>query len=454
MPIDLSPGHRSPLVLPRSEHSISRQNIDDDALRVLYRLVDSTYESYLVGGGVRDLFLEKTPKDFDLATAARPSRVRKMFRNCRVVGRRFKIAHVTFPGDKVIEVATFRRGVQRSVVGRGGKTMLDDNEYGSAEEDALRRDLTINGLFYDAKTFSVIDYVGGVEDLRAGIIRMINPPGESFAEDPVRMIRAQRHAARLGFEVDAETWDAIEEHRSIIADANPSRLLEETLKDLRSGAAEPYYRLIASSGLADALFPPLAVQLRQQGEQHPLWGRLRALDKLIWSGATYTTPVLLSAAFHSIILPDPAWWSGERPNPPDAQNFMLRNLRELTRVVRIARRDADRMTQIALHHRRLRQSLERGKLFSRLAHKEYLSEALDFLEIALAAEGKSTELVERWREVAPPPVPYSAWDDRPPRAAGEGQRASAGETGAAEDSEKPRRRRRRRGGRRRRPRTE
>ena len=166
---------RKPLILSRSEHPISRSNLGDSALRVLYRLSAEGHRGYLVGGGVRDLFLGKTPKDFDVATDARPARIKKVFRNSRIIGRRFRIAHVYFPDGAIIEVSTFRRGSQQTIqTGKG--TILRDNEYGTPEEDALRRDLTINGLFYDIDTFSVIDFVGGVEDLKNRIVRTINDP--------------------------------------------------------------------------------------------------------------------------------------------------------------------------------------------------------------------------------------------------------------------------------------
>src|ERR1700757_2759877 len=210
-----------PRVIPRAEHSMSRRDIDPDALRVLYRLRQFNHIAYLVGGSVRDLLLSRRPKDFDIGTSAHPYQVKKLFRNCWIIGRRFRLAHVKF-GSKVIEVATFRRQVQagEEVVQDGvpgpdpatpeGELLLHrDNTFGTPEEDAFRRDFTINALFYDIATFSIIDYVDGLDDLRAGIVRSIGDPHVRLREDPVRMIRAIALAARLDFRIEDSLLAAI-----------------------------------------------------------------------------------------------------------------------------------------------------------------------------------------------------------------------------------------------------
>ena len=197
-----------PLIVERSQHSISRKNIHPNALKVLYRLHRFGFKSYLVGGCVRDFLLGKKPKDFDVATDATPGQIRRVFRNCVLVGRRFRVAHIRFRENDIIEVSTFRRNPDISQDG----TLLvrRDNTYGTEEEDALRRDLTINGLFYDIATFSILDYIGGIADLQNRIIRTIGDPNIRFREDPVRMIRACRHASRTGFVIHPDTLDATE----------------------------------------------------------------------------------------------------------------------------------------------------------------------------------------------------------------------------------------------------
>src|SRR5436190_11007841 len=228
-----------PRVVPRAEHPISRRDIDPDALKVLYRLRQFHHVAYLVGGSVRDLLLGGRPKDFDIGTSAHPYQVKKLFRNCWIIGRRFRLAHIRF-GQKVIEVATFRRQVEpgEEVVQDGvpapdpttpeGEHLIHhDNTFGTPEEDAFRRDFTINALFYDIATFSVIDYVHGLDDLRAGIVRSIGDPHVRFREDPVRMIRALALAARLDFTIDEPILEAIRTERHEITKSSPARLLEE-----------------------------------------------------------------------------------------------------------------------------------------------------------------------------------------------------------------------------------
>lgn len=395
---------REPLILPRSEHPISRKNIDPHALKVLYRLSAAGYLAYLVGGGVRDLLLGKKPKDFDVGTDARPSRIKRIFRHCRIVGRRFRIAHVYFPDGAVVEVATFRRGGQVEIETPRGRT-LSDNVYGTPEEDARRRDITINGLFYDIATFSVIDYVGGIRDLKDRIIRTIADPDASFREDPVRMIRVLRHAARTGFQIEPNTLAAIQRNRAEIRTANPARLLEEFLKDLRGGAASPFFKRMLENELLDCLLPTLSSQLRELGSEHPFWGRMEALDQKTQAGAKFTTATLLALLLHTVLLPEPAAWRGERPALPDPWRSIHMNWRTLSSTIRISRRDLERMAQIFFSFRKLIQSFERRRLLPSLMKKSYLWEALDFLEVDLTGRGLPTELVQEWRKHATPPPP-------------------------------------------------
>ncbi len=203
--MEYSPGNVAPRILSRAEHNVSRKNIDEDALKVLYRLKNHGYVAYLVGGGVRDLLLERRPKDFDIGTSAHPQQVKKLFRNCFIVGRRFRLCHVRF-GRKVVEVSTFRK---QAPAEEGDSLIRRDNTFGSPEEDAFRRDFTVNAIFYDIATFSVIDWVGGIRDLEKRVIRTIGDPAVRLREDPVRMLRAVALAARLDFTIDPESVEAI-----------------------------------------------------------------------------------------------------------------------------------------------------------------------------------------------------------------------------------------------------
>src|SRR5882672_5939528 len=304
------PPMAEPRIVPRAEHPLSRGMIDPDALKVLYRLRQGDHVAYLVGGSVRDLLLGRRPKDFDIGTSAHPYQVKKLFRNCWIIGRRFRLAHVKF-GQKVIEVATFRRQVAlgEEVVADGvpapdpttpeGEHLIHhDNTFGTPEEDAFRRDFTINALFYDIGTFSVIDYVDGLADLRNGVVRSIGDPDVRLREDPVRMIRAIALAARLDFTIEPALVDAIRTHRREIAKSSQPRLLEEYYKILRAGSAERAFRGLAEVGLLE----PISSELHL-GATERLWTSLAALDA--YRRQFESTPETLSNAIllGSLLIP-------------------------------------------------------------------------------------------------------------------------------------------------------
>jgi poly(A) polymerase len=240
-----------PVILPRSEHAISRKRIDQNTLKVLYRLHRNGFKAFLVGGGVRDLLLNRTPKDFDVGTDATPGQVKKLFRNCFLVGRRFRLAHVRFGRDHMVEVATFRRqpGPDDLPENPADHFLFAENVFGTPEEDAFRRDFTINALFYDIETFSVIDYVGGLEDLESRRVRVIGDPRVRFTEDPVRMLRALEFAARLGFSLDEGTREGIFERAPLIAEAAPARIREEVMELFRHRVAAPVLNSAQAMGL-------------------------------------------------------------------------------------------------------------------------------------------------------------------------------------------------------------
>jgi poly(A) polymerase len=248
-------------VYPLTEHKFPIDQIDPDALYVIQKLQNAGYIAYLVGGSVRDILLGKSPKDFDISTSALPEDVKKLFRNCILIGRRFRLAHVRF-GKKILEVSTFRSGDIASE-----SLIVRDNEWGTPEEDAIRRDFTINGLFYDPAEQLVIDYVGGFPDLKKGFLRTIGQPYLRFKQDPVRMIRLLKFQARFGFDIEEESKIALAECRSEIAKSSSARVLEEILRMLESGAAKPFFELITHHGLLQPIFPALSEFLEtHQGE--------------------------------------------------------------------------------------------------------------------------------------------------------------------------------------------
>ncbi len=255
--------------------------IDPDAAKVVRRLVKGGYEAYLVGGGVRDLLVGRAPKDYDVATSARPDDVRRLFRNSRIIGRRFRLVHVLFGGGKVIETATFRRAPEQSDAAEGDDLLIrSDNVFGEAHEDALRRDFTINALFYDAEERVVLDWVGGMPDIERRTVHTIGDPSVRFREDPVRILRAIKFCARLDFGMSPEVYDAVVECRGTLARAAKPRLFEELLRLLRSGSSHRAFWLAWETGVLDVLLPELSTFLADQPEEEDvLWRVLDQVDR-------------------------------------------------------------------------------------------------------------------------------------------------------------------------------
>jgi poly(A) polymerase len=410
-----------PTIVPRAEHRISRRDVDPDALKVLYRLHEHNYIAYLVGGSVRDLLLNRRPKDFDVGTSAHPHQVKKLFRNCWIIGRRFRLAHIKY-GSKTIEVATFRRHFAASeatpeteeALGDAGANDQEqdaaaparrraedhlihrDNTYGTPEEDAFRRDFTVNALFYDIGTFSIIDYVGGLQDLEARLIRCIGDPEVRFLEDPVRMLRAVVLAARLQFDIDEPALDAIATHRHEIARSAAPRLLEEYYKILRSGHAEEAFKQLRATGLLKAITPELA------GAPEQVWRSVAALDgyRTQFDGApeAMTNPILAGT------LLVPLGLVARRRFSADALERRI----ELG-LLPIPRRDVDRLQQILAIQPRLLdiqapQRAQRARL-----HRSVLPEAITWLEI----HGDRPEVVAHWRALVAEPRehPHASTDE-------------------------------------------
>ena len=255
-----------PVVYKRPDHCISRKNIDPDALKVLYRLSTLGYTAYLVGGGVRDLLLGRKPKDFDVGTSAKPPEVRKAFRNCFLIGRRFRLAQIRF-GAKVIETATFRQNSQSvgEIIEHAAEGPQEDNTFGTPETDAYRRDFTVNGLFYDIKDFSVIDWVGGMKDIKNRVIRAIGDPNIRFQEDPVRMMRAVKFSSRLGFTIERKTFAAMKRHHACILSASQPRVCEEVFRLFTYGHSAEAFKLMWRTGMLGDLLPELAEAIDKTG---------------------------------------------------------------------------------------------------------------------------------------------------------------------------------------------
>lgn len=269
-----SAGVRHPMVL-------NPRKLDGDAAKVVRRLTRHGFEAYLVGGCVRDLLLGQTPKDFDVATSARPEDVQELFRNCRIIGRRFRLAHVFFTGGKVVETATFRRNPTAAEKSDDELLIRRDNFFGTASEDAQRRDFAINALFYDLETEEVLDWCGGLEDLRNRSLRTIGEPIVRFLEDPVRMLRAIRFSARLDLGMTPDLYHALVQCRSALSLAAKPRLFEEILKLMRAGCAQTSLWIAWETGILDVLLPEVSTYLYDLPEEDgTFWKMLRTLDKL------------------------------------------------------------------------------------------------------------------------------------------------------------------------------
>jgi poly(A) polymerase len=295
-------GGRQPRVVPRAEHTLSRARISTNALKVLYRLQRSGFVSYLVGGAVRDILLGRRPKDFDVGTDARPQQVRQLFRNARLIGRRFRLARILFH-DEVVEVATFRRTPEPPEIDEAEAVdvlapVAEADEYGSPAEDAWRRDFTVNGLFYDIATYAVIDHVGGLADLEAGLIRSIGPATVRFVEDPVRMMRAVEYGARLGFRIEDETGEAIAALGAEVRRAAPARVSYELGESLKTGSTLAIFRGLEECGLLLHIVPEAHAALVQRTDGL-LWSLLAALDEAVRA----RRPVTEEAMFGVLHLP-------------------------------------------------------------------------------------------------------------------------------------------------------
>jgi len=402
------PEDLEPRVLSRPEHRLSRGDLSEEALKVLYRLHRAGYLAYLVGGSVRDLLLGRRPKDFDVATNARPQEIRGLFRNSRVIGRRFRLAHVFFKGT-IVEVATFRASPEPPESPNDweeGEAEATEEEtsveslpprreevvYGTPAEDAKRRDFTINALFYNLADFSVIDYVGGIEDLERGVIRTIGDPDQRFVEDPVRMMRALEYSVRLGFEVDPPTVEAIERQQALITDASESRLTYELLECLRSEQAAGIHAAWRRAGLFPRAFPDLPLDTDESVRV------LTMVDERTAGGRTFSDASLIGAFFLPRFLALAEEETDAKGRVNNAQ--LLARLREILDPA-AASMHLSNLTIHQLHQglftlTKMRRPPERARQVLKLARQDYFQVAWDLHGFAEALGFISAEAHLGW----------------------------------------------------------
>ena len=413
------------IVIPRSQHSISRKSISDAALKVLYRLSNSGHRACLVGGGVRDLLLGVQPKDFDVATDATPEEIRALFKNSRIIGRRFRLVHIRF-GRDIIEVATFRAHAEdsaRTELDTHGR-ILRDNTFGDIEEDAIRRDFTINALYYDIHDYSMLDYAGGLQDIEQRQLRLIGDPTTRYQEDPVRMLRALRFAAKLDFSIEASAADAIHECGRLLAVIPPARMFDEVVKLFHSGSARRVFELLREFNLLRYLVPALDEWLQDD----PSELMLDFIDQaLVNTDSRVNTGQPVSPGFIFAVLLWPVVWHEACEMQSDRQKMipalaqvgetvMKRQVRHISIPRRFSQMARDIWTSQPRFHR------TQGKQAQRLLEFPVFRAAYDFMCIQ-AMVGLSPYKLSRW------------WTD---------YQADQGERPAVEQTEKTRRPRRRR----------
>jgi len=471
-----------PTLIPRSAHTLSRKWISPNALRVLYRLKEAGYLAYLVGGGVRDLLLGREPKDFDIATDATPGEVKKLFRNCRLIGRRFRLAHIYFHNE-IIEVATFRAQIaatadaaqeattaefphgsssasapacaaggssiqtadsqanqpqQKPVPPRVLKTeegmILRDNEFGSPEEDALRRDFTVNALFYNIADFSVIDYVNGMGDLQSGAIRVIGDPVVRFTEDPVRMVRAVRFAAMLGFDIEETTYHAIARLKEKVSLASPARMYEEVLKLFLLGEGEKTYQLLRKTGLFGVIFPLLNEWVDAESNSFPhTWiGKvLDWVDAAVQSGKPVSTTLLFALLFGQCIAEKSAELREDGLARLDA---VTKAVHEVLAVqaprVQIPKKIGLAMRDIYWNQQRF--AKREGKYPHYFLHRPGFGDAYEYLCFTSEALGEHKDLCAWWKTFALTNPPAIAPNEHKKK------QAQAGKTSSARRRKRPR----------------
>jgi poly(A) polymerase len=420
-----------PRIVPRSEHPISRRDINTSALKVLYRLNNAGYLAYMVGGSVRDLMLGRRPKDFDVGTNARPNEIRRLFSNSRIIGRRFRLVHVYFHDGSTVEVSTFRRDPDpEEQRGEPGELLItSDNTYGTPREDAFRRDFTINALFYNIADYSVIDHTGGIEDLQRKIIRVIGDPDLRFREDPVRMLRACEFAGRLGFGIEQRTQESIQRHRKELDKASPARVTEEIAQLLRCGHAGAAMQWMLELGLLEVLLPEADAMLTAGRRGMGDFGQiLPVIDRMVAAERALPDSALLAA----LLLPkvmlrrdDLEAGRGRPMSRSEIEVMIQEEIAPFFSRFTVSNLKTQQITQALIGFQRLCEPDWKFPERVKLSRKPWFEDALLLFEVLVEATGEGGEALSEW---------LAAARRRPPLKAPPGSEARP----------RPRRRRRRR----------
>lgn len=398
-------------IYPLEEHQLSLDQIDSHALYVMEKLRNAGHTAYLVGGSIRDLLLKKKPKDFDISTSASPEEIKALFRNCILIGRRFRLAHIRF-GKKILEVATFRAGDVDS-----DELVVRDNVWGNMEEDAIRRDFTINGLFYDSANQTIIDYVGGYPDTQRKYLRTIGHPFTRFKQDPVRMIRLLKFQARFGFEVDPNTHIALLECRHEITKSSAARILEEMLRMLESGSSQNFFRLMTDHGMLSYLLPNLASFLEKESGAE-IYSYLQEVD-LISMDPTMKPldrSILMTCLVFPLLQEKMEQFMLEHNRPPHLGEIHLQTRDLLNEIFHgffnIPRRLRISMTSILITQYRFTPLEKKYLRKKRIPPDHEFPLALMFLGLRCCIEPGLQKIYEEWKELAGSPEKYQAPPER------------------------------------------